>query len=192
MYFPRFHAYGYNQRAFGRRACQCSRQDQTATQSSCCTQPQCVSVPKKFPLYEEPVCRKYREEDYLVETIEQLFAEYCEIEKKADYHFHEAQFKLHEAADAIQNGLNCNKEGYILWVKIETWLANYYERFGEYCGCNDRMHQIRECVAGLLLRERGALEHTSEAYKLMDESRRQDENMHILRREFRECCLPKC
>lgn len=140
-----------------------------------------------------PVCRPcFNEADYAVEVIERLFEEYCEVEKKADIFFGNALAKLNEAIDCIHKGLECNKEGYIIWVKIEAWLNRYYERFGVYQGCPEKMEEIRACVALLLLHERASLELAIDSCKHLQESRTIDEQMHALRRSFKECCIPKC
>ena len=140
-----------------------------------------------------PVCHPcFNEADYAVSTIERLFEEYCEVEKKADQFFGNALANLNEAIDCIQRGLQCNKEGYVIWVKIEAWLNRYYERFGVYCGCPEKMEEIRACVATLLLHERASLELAIDSCKHLQESRTIDEQMHSLRRNFRECCIPKC
>ena len=127
-----------------------------------------------------------------MEAIQRLFNEYCEVQAKADFHFSNALVKLTEAIDSIKKGLDCNKEGYVIWVKMELWLKRYYERFGVYHGCPEKMEEIRACVAQLLLHERASLEAAIDACKHLQESRTIDEQMHELRRNFKECCIPKC
>lgn len=134
----------------------------------------------------------YNEADYCVDVINQLFCDYCEVEKKADACFQEALCKLHDVIGSITKGLDCNKEGYVIWVKIEQWLRRYYERFGVYCGCIEKMTEIRDCVGKMLEMEWKALELSKGAAHELQQSRDLDVALQCLKKEFCEHCLPKC
>lgn len=145
------------------------------------------------PFTNGPICPPpYCEGDYLVATIDELLCSYIEVEKKADNSFTLGVVKLQEAIDCIKEGLKCNKEGYVIWIKIEEWLKRYYQRFGVYCGCLERMEEIRECVRKLLLAERESLEKAICACESLQESRALDAELQGIKIEFKECCVPKC
>lgn len=134
----------------------------------------------------------YNEEDYKVDVICELFEEYCRIESRADAHFNNALAKLCNAIEEIEKGLHCNREGREVWDKMERWLARYYERYGEYCGCIDKMHEFRDCVKKLLILEWSSLEATKIAYTQLGESRNLDKQLYCLKSDIQDRCLPKC
>lgn len=154
--------------------------------------PNSVKAECTHPYY-EPRCHPcYNEADYQVDAILELFEEYCQIESRADAHFNNALAKLCGAIEEIEKGLHCNSEGREVWGKMEIWLARYYERFGEYCGCIDKMHEFRVCVKKLLMLEWCSLEATKFAYAQLGESRNLDKELYILKSEIQDHCLPKC
>lgn len=192
MYFPRFP----NINCY-RRPCQnhchpgvneCPSTDCKETNCPPPCKPNCPPVS-----CHEPRCGTiYNEVDYQVDAIHQLFDEYCQIERKADAHFNHALTKLCEVMEEIEAGLACNREGREVWFRMEKWLIRYYERFGTYCGCLERMEEFKECVKKLLFLEWASLETTRFAHKQLEESRTLDKHLYVLRKEFHEHCIPKC
>lgn len=145
------------------------------------------------PCCNEQVCQPcYNEEDYKVDIIHQLFEDYNQIEKKADAHFNNALANLNDAIEEIEQGLKCNKEGRLVWDEMECWLKRYYERFGQYCGCIEKMQDFRELVKKMLILEWGSLEAAKSAYSLLEESRCLDKELHGLKCGIHDNCLPKC
>jgi hypothetical protein len=92
----------------------------------------------------------------------------------------------------MEKGLDCNKEGREVWMKMEHWLARYYERFGEYCGCIEKMEEFRMFVKKLLIHEWASLEATKIAHNQLENSRNLDRELYGLKCEIHDHCLPKC
>ncbi len=181
----------------------CNRCNNNNCNNTCCntcapcddvnTRPCCNPVNCNVPFCNRPLCPSpYNEADYAIAAIDALLCQYIEVEKKADFNFNAALVKLSEAIDCMKQGLQCNKEGYVIWVQIEEWLKRYYQRFGVYCGCLERMECIRECVRKILLCERTSLEQAICACTSLEESRTLDAQLQELKIEFKECCIPKC
>ncbi len=157
------------------------------------TSPCCNPINCNGPFCNHPLCPPpFNEADYAVAAIDALICQYIEVERKADFNFNAALVKLSEAIDCIKQGLQCNKEGYLIWLQIEEWLKRYYQRFGVYCGCLERMESIRECVRKILSCERASLEQAMSACVNLEESRTMDAQLQELKIEFKECCIPKC
>jgi hypothetical protein len=127
-----------------------------------------------------------------VDVIHGLLEEYNRIERRADAYFNNALTNLCDAIEGIEKGLECNEEGREVWFKMEKWLARYYERFGAYCGCIEKMQAIRECAKQLLIFEWSSLEATRFAYTKLEESRELDKQLYVLKAAFQDQCIPKC
>ncbi len=163
--------------------------DQRCDPNPCCDDHRC----DPNPCCNQHVCQPcYNEEDYKVDVIHQLFEDYNQIEKKADAHFNNALTNLCDAIEEIENGLKCNKEGLAVWVEMECWLKRYYERFGKYCGCMEKMQEFREFVKKMLILEWGSLETAKLAHSQLEESRCLDKELHGLKCEIHDRCLPRC
>ena len=202
---PRCQHHGYNRRY---QRCNDHRcQPQSCCEPRCepccdqCCEPRCEPCcepccePRRQP---QPCCNErrcqpcYDEADYQVDVIWHLFEEYNQIERKADSHFNNAMTNLCVAMEEIERGLECNKEGCIVWGKMEHWLERYYERFGAYCGCIEKMHEFRVFVKKLLIHEWASLEATKIAHNQLEESRCLDKELYILKSEIEDHCIPKC
>lgn len=144
---------------------------------------------KQAPCSDQPC---YREEDYCITRLDELWCKYKELEVEANYASVNGLIKLREAVECIKKCIVLEEEKDKIWCEIKCWLDRYYDRFGCYSEYNEMCLAYEELKKQICLLEHEALECNCNGAEKLEESRCQTNTLLELQCEMKNKCFPKC
>lgn len=134
----------------------------------------------------------YNEEDYCVSGLENIYCQYCALQKEADMANIAALIKVREAGECIQKAKQYRAESEHYLCETKTWLNRYYERYGSYGNCDELNMQQEQLSTQLCCLGEQACECNCDLQHKLEESCCISKKLEELSCKIKEECFPKC